>query len=78
MGMSQGWVWLSGRSWGKFLLLATEWGIIEQSLYGIEGWSSFRGCFTTRVYVAVIRTLVVAVIWQLVVLQGWSLSEVPL
>ena len=58
MGVSQGWVWLSGRSWGKFLLLATEWGIKEQSLYGIEGWSLFRGCFTTRVYVAAIRTCV--------------------
>ena len=37
MGVYQDWVWLSGRSWGKFLLLATEWGIKEQSLYGIEG-----------------------------------------
>ena len=37
-------------------MLATEWGIEEQSLYGIEGWSLFRGCFITRVYVAAIRT----------------------
>ena len=35
---------------------AAEWGIKEQSLYGIEWWSLFRGCFTTRVYVATIRT----------------------
>ena len=37
MGVYQDWVWLSDRSWGKFLLLATEWGINEQSLYGMEG-----------------------------------------
>ena len=37
-------------------ILATDWGIKEQSLYGIEGRSLFRGCFTTRVYVAAIRT----------------------
>ena len=36
----------------------TERGIKEQSLYGIEGWSLFRGCFTTRVHVAAIRTRV--------------------
>ena len=39
-------------------MLATERGIKEQSLYGIEGWSLFRGCFTTRVHVAAIRTRV--------------------
>ena len=48
VGVSHDWVWLSGRSWVKFLLLATEWGIKERSLYGIEGWSLFRGCFTTK------------------------------
>ena len=36
--------------------VSTDWGIKEQSLYGIEGWSLFRGCFTTRVCVAAIRT----------------------
>ena len=54
------------------IAIATEWEIEEQSLYGIEGWSLFRGCFTTGFYVAAIRTRVSDRYKAACCSSGWS------
>ena len=78
MGMYQDWVWLKGRSWGMFLLLVTEWGIKEQSCYEIEGGRCSGVALLLESMWLQSGLEKVAVIKQQVVLQGWSLSEVPL